>query len=454
MSDHTDIQSFENALPCLRANKYSRYPFDPTSLPFDVSSSTYVEISKGSNVYDILLTHLASKSIEIDGLSKAKSFSNMTFSSPDDEDDDLSSCCKKDIKNTVGLGLFAFSDLQGEVMYALHQTIGDPIGSNCGIDFYHNLVVFTQKDVSVISNFLKYLIEQAEATSGLSYKIFKWHSRHEYWRMSGDCLARTMDSVILPEAVKSKILNDISRFLLPETKTFYFRHGIPYRRSFLFYGAPGAGKSSLIQAIAGHFKRSISFLQLTDKDMSDTSLLTAIQQLKKGTIVVLEDIDSCFSKDRNNKIQHSKVTFSGLLNALDGVGSSHGQIFILTTNLRDQLDPALIRCGRVDVQIEFTHAVEEQIIKMWGAFYPEATHLAADFTAAITKKLGEAKINTASLHHIFVLNMHSTPEEAIASVDKIIDDLDFLNKVTAEEAAERAKEAEEVKKTENKEEEE
>ena len=87
-------------------------------------------------------------------------------------------------------------------------------------------------------------------------------------------------------------------------------------------------------------------MQPTHPDMTDDSLQAAVSKLPDKTIVVFEDIDSLFDNARRGRVVQSKLTFSWLLNALDGVGGgSHGQIFILTTNLRDQLDPALIRSG-------------------------------------------------------------------------------------------------------------
>ena len=68
-------------------------------------------------------------------------------------------------------------------------------------------------------------------------------------------------------------------------------------------------------------------------------------------IVVIEDIDALFGKDRASKNAKSPLSFSGLLNALDGFGAASGQIYILTTNLREQLDSALIHKGSVDFQV-------------------------------------------------------------------------------------------------------
>lgn len=46
----------------------------------------------------------------------------------------------------------------------------------------------------------------------------------------------------------------------------------------------------------------------------------------------------------------NRVTFSGLLNCLDGVASTEARILFMTTNYLERLDPALIRPGRVDVK--------------------------------------------------------------------------------------------------------
>jgi ATP-dependent 26S proteasome regulatory subunit len=39
------------------------------------------------------------------------------------------------------------------------------------------------------------------------------------------------------------------------------------------------------------------------------------------------------------------VTFTGLLNALDGVAATEGRVMFMTTNYLERLDPALIRCS-------------------------------------------------------------------------------------------------------------
>jgi len=462
-----DQSSLEGGNAIKACSKFSRYPFDigaANQLPFDISEMSFMELNQGSKLYEMVIEYIGKNSTKSDDglVLSAASFGEPKMSQADDSDseDECENYPQKEDTNIsmqAGLGLFAVRSLDDRtLLYALHQSIGEPVGTNCGVVVPKNLILFTkgQNNGHVIATFLNQLSQLNEKTASMYYTCFKWQSRHEYWRRSNVCRARNIDSVVLPTVTIDKVTKDIDRFLDPKTKKFYDNHGIPYRRSFLFYGVPGAGKTSLIQALAGHYKRNICFLQLTDKEMSDTSLLASVSQLPRNTIVVMEDVDSCFS-GRNNKIAHSKITFSGLLNALDGVGSSFGQIFILTTNLKDQLDPALIRCGRVDIKIEFSNAIDEQCIKMWKSFYPDSSEeLATRFVSSLRTKLAGREINTASLQHFFVINMHSAAEEALDSLGEVIDDMDFLKaKIKEEEEKEKEKEGEEKKGDEKSEEE-
>lgn len=57
------------------------------------------------------------------------------------------------------------------------------------------------------------------------------------------------------------------------------------------------------------------------------------------------DIDAAFVKRSAAHDSRSLVTFSGLLNTLDGVSSSEERLIFMTTNFIERLDPALMRPG-------------------------------------------------------------------------------------------------------------
>jgi hypothetical protein len=76
---------------------------------------------------------------------------------------------------------------------------------------------------------------------------------------------------------------------------------------------------------------------------------------------------SCFFNEQADI--NPPVTFSGFLNALDGVASGEERVIFLTTNHIDRLDPALIRPGRVDLASFVDDAVPEQARTLFTNFY-------------------------------------------------------------------------------------
>ena len=73
------------------------------------------------------------------------------------------------------------------------------------------------------------------------------------------------------------------------------------------------------------------------------------------------------------------VTFSGLLNALDGVASSTSQrIMFMTTNHIERLDPALIRPGRVDIKELIDDATPARVSELFTRFYKDDEAIGED----------------------------------------------------------------------------
>lgn len=84
--------------------------------------------------------------------------------------------------------------------------------------------------------------------------------------------------------------------------------------------------------------------------MSDDRLALLFATAPARCIILLEDVDSAFvNRQPADGGGGNNLTFSGLLNALDGVTSAgEGRLIFMTTNHRERLDPALLRPGRVD----------------------------------------------------------------------------------------------------------
>lgn len=77
------------------------------------------------------------------------------------------------------------------------------------------------------------------------------------------------------------------------------------------------------------------------------------------------------NKDSSRKSRSNKkaISLSGLLNAIDGVASHEGRVLIMTTNKPESLDEALVRPGRVDVQVGFGNATRQQAEELFVRMY-------------------------------------------------------------------------------------
>lgn len=78
----------------------------------------------------------------------------------------------------------------------------------------------------------------------------------------------------------------------------------------------------------------------------------------------------------------SNISLSGLLNAIDGVATHEGRILIMTTNHPEKLDAALVRAGRVDMQVKFTFATKQQMRYLFMRMYASDGDTVSSFTSS------------------------------------------------------------------------
>ncbi|KAF6072765.1 BCS1 N terminal family protein [Candida albicans] len=200
---------------------------------------------------------------------------------------------------------------------------------------------------------------------------------------------------------------------------WYHKRGIPYRRGYLLYGPPGSGKTSFIQALAGELDYNICILNLSENNLTDDRLNHLMNHIPNRSILLLEDVDAAFNKREQTNDQgfNNGVTFSGLLNALDGVASAEECITFMTTNHPEKLDPALLRPGRVDYKVMIDNATEHQVKRMFLRFYENEEELCEKFLAKY-RKLNMQHVSTAQLQGLFVYNKRD-PEAAIAMIETL-----------------------------------
>jgi len=112
---------------------------------------------------------------------------------------------------------------------------------------------------------------------------------------------------------------------------------------------------------------------------------------------VVQNVVSEVVDDKRKKMEENlddKLTLSFLLNLLDGVLETPGRIIIMTTNYPEKLDKALVRPGRVDMNICFKKCTHMTIVHMLSHFYDR------DISTFDTYIFADSKFTPAEVYQI------------------------------------------------------
>ncbi len=165
---------------------------------------------------------------------------------------------------------------------------------------------------------------------------------------------------------------------LREPKKFEMLGGnIP--KGVLMVGPPGTGKTLLARAIAG--EANVPFFSISGSDFVEmfvgvgaSRVRDMFEQGKKNApcIIFIDEIDAV-GRHRGQGMgggnDEREQTLNALLVEMDGFDARSGVIIIAATNRPDVLDPALLRPGRFDRQVEVSLpdvTGREQILEVHG----------------------------------------------------------------------------------------
>lgn len=232
------------------------------------------------------------------------------------------------------------------------------------------------------------------------------------WSLGARITPRPLASVILDGNQAAELLADMREFLA--ARAWYQGIGVPYRRGYLLHGPPGNGKTSVVKALAGELGMSIHLLMLSDPEMNDNRVNDLLAKVPERSVLLMEDIDCAFTMRKRASGKEGGLTFSGLLNAIDGVASAEGRIIVMTTNHIERLDPALIRPGRADVKLSFGNATATQAGRLFERFFPGHVALAAAFAGQIE----DGRFSMATLQDYLMLHRRD-PDQAVRRVEEI-----------------------------------
>lgn len=181
------------------------------------------------------------------------------------------------------------------------------------------------------------------------------------WMRVASKRPRPLSTIVFDPEQKKRIIKDVQDYIDPRTCSWYQSRGLPYRQGYLFYGAPGTGKSSLCLGITSLVQLDIFMVSLSANDLDENSLALLFQSLPPRCVVLFEDVDQAGIRKRstdsplprkregtdeegesdsleaNDHEQRSNsITLAVFLNIIDGVSAQEGRILVMTTNHIEQ----------------------------------------------------------------------------------------------------------------------
>ncbi|MBU94816.1 MAG: hypothetical protein CL669_04405 [Balneola sp.] len=150
---------------------------------------------------------------------------------------------------------------------------------------------------------------------------------------------------------------------------------------------------------------------------SDKSSISSYDDLSNCNVsndLQTSKIISALKKDTTSvpNLNNDPLTLAYLLNLTDGLCEMSGRRLIYTTNHRDKLDPALIRPGRIDLDLVLEKATAEDTRNMVESFYGDKCRSVIRDKVFPEKTLTGAQINN-------ILYLHTTNCEK--GVDAILE---------------------------------
>ncbi|KAL1365143.1 vesicle-fusing ATPase [Arachis duranensis] len=232
--------------------------------------------------------------------------------------------------------------------------------------------------------------------------------------------------------------------------------GIKHVKGMLLYGPPGTGKTLMARQIGkilnGKEPKIVNgpevlskFVGETEKNVRDLFADAEQEQRSRGDesdlhVIIFDEIDAiCKSRGstRDGTGVHDSIV-NQLLTKIDGVESLNNVLLIGMTNRKDMLDEALLRPGRLEVQVEISLPDENgrlQILQIHTNKMKENSFLAPDVNlqelAARTKNYSGAELEGVVKSAVsYALNRQLSLEDLTKQVEeeniKVTMD-DFLN---------------------------
>ncbi|WIV67047.1 CDC48 family AAA ATPase [Natrialbaceae archaeon AArc-T1-2] len=201
----------------------------------------------------------------------------------------------------------------------------------------------------------------------------------------------------------------------------------------LLYGPPGTGKTLLARALAG--ETDVNFVRVDGPEIVDRYVGESEKAIRKvferarqaaPSIVFFDEIDA-IAGTRGESHEVTERVVSQLLTELDGMSENPNLVVLAATNRKDEIDPALLRPGRLDTHVlvpDPDRGAREKILAVHAREKPLADDvdlaaLAADLEGYTGADI-EAIVRNASMNAIREVAEEYGPAAANERADEIV----------------------------------
>jgi len=159
----------------------------------------------------------------------------------------------------------------------------------------------------------------------------------------------TWDSLVLPEPIKAQLRQLQAVIEDPESAR---RFGVDPPTGLLLAGPPGTGKTTVAKVLAAQARSS--FYPISGADViskwvgeSEGNIRRLFERARENrpSIIFIDEIDAIAGRRGQVEVHDSHV--NQLLAEIDGVSGQRGVFIVGATNRPDQIDPAMLRGGRL-----------------------------------------------------------------------------------------------------------
>lgn len=238
-----------------------------------------------------------------------------------------------------------------KIAFAEGYLVGNTPGTRPGNSKASRYLRVVQQLLTIVI-FLAIVISLLASTSGSMFRI----QLGNQVEVDPEEIHVTFDDVKGADEAKQE-LKDVVEFLRSPEKFSTLGGKLP--KGVLLVGPPGTGKTLLARAVAG--EAGVPFFHAAGPEFDEILVgqgARRVRDLFKAAkerapcVIFIDEIDSVGAK-RTNSVLHpyANQTINQLLSEMDGFHQNEGVIVLGATNRRDDLDQALLRPGRFDVEV-------------------------------------------------------------------------------------------------------